>query len=121
MYKIIPQAKDKKVILYAPTFRGEVAKCVSPDVLDVKKFADNLAGLEYSSMSEEQFKEVYSQLEEMAEYISDIADLYVGIQGILNNLYCLYCFLHTLKSALFSGFNMSTISDLLLILILSVC
>lgn len=56
--------------------------------LDVKKFADNLAGLEYSSMSEEQFKEVYSQLEEMAEYISDIADLYVGIQGILNNLYC---------------------------------
>lgn len=43
LYDIIPQAKDKKVILYAPTFRGEVATCVSPDVLDVKKFADNLS------------------------------------------------------------------------------
>lgn len=43
LYDIIPQAKDKKVILYAPTFRGDVATCVSPDVLDVKKFADNLS------------------------------------------------------------------------------
>lgn len=43
LYKIIPQAKNKKVILYAPTFRGEVAKCVSPDVLDVKKFAESLS------------------------------------------------------------------------------
>ncbi len=40
LYDIIPQAKGKKVILYAPTFRGEVATCVSPDVLDVKKFAE---------------------------------------------------------------------------------
>ena len=43
LYDIIPQAKGKKVILYAPTFRGEVATCVSPDVLDVKKFAENLS------------------------------------------------------------------------------
>ncbi len=42
LYEAIPQAKDKKVILYAPTFRGEVANCVSPDVLDVKLFAENL-------------------------------------------------------------------------------
>lgn len=42
LYEVIPQARDKKVILYAPTFRGEVATCVSPDVLDVKKFAENL-------------------------------------------------------------------------------
>lgn len=43
LYEAIPQAKDKKVILYAPTFRGEVATCVSPDKLDVKKFADKLS------------------------------------------------------------------------------
>lgn len=46
IYEVIPQAKDKKVILYAPTFRGEVATCVSPDKLDVKKFAEAL-GDEY--------------------------------------------------------------------------
>ncbi len=40
LYSAIPQAKGKKVILYAPTFRGEVATCVSPDVLDVKQFYD---------------------------------------------------------------------------------
>lgn len=42
LYENIPQAKGKKVILYAPTFRGTVAKCTSPDVLDVKMFAENL-------------------------------------------------------------------------------
>lgn len=40
LYNAIPQAKGKKIIMYAPTFRGEVAKCTSPDVLDVKKFAE---------------------------------------------------------------------------------
>lgn len=40
LYEKIPQAEGKKVILYAPTFRGEVATCTSPDVLDVKAFAE---------------------------------------------------------------------------------
>lgn len=40
LYEKIPQAKGKKVILYAPTFRGEVAKCTSPDELDVRAFAE---------------------------------------------------------------------------------
>lgn len=43
LYKKIPAARDKKVILYAPTFRGEVATCTSPDVLDVEKFAKALS------------------------------------------------------------------------------
>lgn len=46
LYEKIPAAKGKKVILYAPTFRGEVATCTSPDVLDVAKFAKAL-GDEY--------------------------------------------------------------------------
>ncbi len=46
LYKAIPEAKNKKIILYAPTFRGEVATCVSPDVLDVEKFYEKL-GDEY--------------------------------------------------------------------------
>ena len=40
LYEKIPQAEGKKIILYAPTFRGEVATCTSPDVLDVKAFAE---------------------------------------------------------------------------------
>lgn len=46
IHEKIPATKDKKIILYAPTFRGEVAKAVSPDFLDVKKFYEAL-GDEY--------------------------------------------------------------------------
>lgn len=35
LYERFPAAKGKKVILYAPTFRGRVAKAKSPDVLDL--------------------------------------------------------------------------------------
>ena len=37
---------DKKVILYAPTFRGNVETCTTPDVLDIEAFAKEL-GDEY--------------------------------------------------------------------------
>ncbi len=33
LYALMPQAKGKKVILYAPTFRGRVAKATTPRVL----------------------------------------------------------------------------------------
>ncbi len=35
LYKAFPHAKGKKVILYAPTFRGRVAKAKTPDILDL--------------------------------------------------------------------------------------
>ena len=31
----MPAAENKKIILYAPTFRGRVAKAESPDCLDI--------------------------------------------------------------------------------------
>ena len=34
LYDVMPEAKGKKVILYAPTFRGRVAKATAPRVLD---------------------------------------------------------------------------------------
>lgn len=43
LYEVIPAAKDKKVILYAPTYRGVGPKRMSPDELDVKMFAEALA------------------------------------------------------------------------------
>lgn len=35
VYSVCPTAENKKIILYAPTFRGRVAKAESPDCLDI--------------------------------------------------------------------------------------
>lgn len=42
VYSQVPQAKGKKIILYAPTFRGRVARAKTPDMLNVKMFYENL-------------------------------------------------------------------------------
>lgn len=46
LYEIMTEAKDKKVILYAPTFRGHVATASSPDRIDFERFCREL-GNEY--------------------------------------------------------------------------
>ena len=38
VYSLIPNAKGKKIILYAPTFRGRVAKAETPTRLNVRMF-----------------------------------------------------------------------------------
>lgn len=43
LYETIPQAKGRKVILYAPTFRGRVANAKAPDRLDIDKMCDRLS------------------------------------------------------------------------------
>lgn len=40
LYEKFPAAKGKKVILYAPTFRGRVAKAKSPNVLNLNELYD---------------------------------------------------------------------------------
>ena len=42
LYKVMPEARGKKVILYAPTFRGHVASATSPDEIDFYRFAKEL-------------------------------------------------------------------------------
>lgn len=34
LYRLLPEAQGKRIVLYAPTFRGRVREAVSPDVLD---------------------------------------------------------------------------------------
>lgn len=46
LYEVMPEARGKKVILYAPTFRGHVASATSPDEIDFYRFAKEL-GDEY--------------------------------------------------------------------------
>lgn len=42
LYSIFPQAKGKKIILYAPTFRGRVASAKTPDNFDMQMMNDAL-------------------------------------------------------------------------------
>lgn len=46
LYALMPQAKGKKVILYAPTFRGRVARATTPRVL-IPEFMKYCLGDEY--------------------------------------------------------------------------
>lgn len=43
LYRLMPEAEGKKVILYAPTFRGRVNNAETPTCFDVGMFADNLS------------------------------------------------------------------------------
>ncbi len=44
LYARLPQARGKKIILYAPTFRGHVAEATTPDLLDIEEFQKRLGG-----------------------------------------------------------------------------
>lgn len=46
IHKIVPASKNKKIILYAPTYRGVGQNRIAPDELDIEKFAESL-GDEY--------------------------------------------------------------------------
>ena len=46
VYSVCPKARSKKIILYAPTFRGRVAKAQTPDCLDIAAMKEAL-GDEY--------------------------------------------------------------------------
>jgi CDP-ribitol ribitolphosphotransferase len=39
----VPQARGKKVLLYAPTFRGHIAEAEAPDALDIAYLREHLA------------------------------------------------------------------------------
>lgn len=41
--QLMPTSKGKKVILYAPTFRGRVVKATSPNCFDIAKFYEKFA------------------------------------------------------------------------------
>ena len=46
LYTVFPPARGKKVILYAPTYRGWASRAETPDRLDIRAFAEKL-GEEY--------------------------------------------------------------------------
>ena len=72
---------ETSAMLYEPDGIGEY-------FLEVKEFAEQLGEVKFSELTEEEFWNIYHKLEEKAEFIAQVADLYVGLQGLLNNLYC---------------------------------
>ncbi len=72
---------ETSAMLYEPEGVGEY-------FLDIKEFSDRLGKMCFSAMSEAEFRMVYDELQEKAEFIEEVADLYVSIQGLLNSLYC---------------------------------
>lgn len=72
---------ETSAMLYEPEGVGEYFP-------EAKAFCEQLEQVEFSNLSEEEFWNIYHKLEDMAAVISQIADLYVGIQGLINSLYC---------------------------------
>lgn len=46
VYEVVPEARGQKIIVYAPTFRGRVAKAKAPNALDIPAMMESL-GDEY--------------------------------------------------------------------------
>ena len=70
LYQIMPQAKGKKIILYAPTFRGRVAKATTPKVL-IPEFMKYELGDEYVLLLKHH--PLVRKRPEITEYCSDFA------------------------------------------------
>lgn len=44
IYAVVPEARGKKILLYAPTFRGHVGTAEAPDEIDFRRFREELGG-----------------------------------------------------------------------------
>ena len=56
--------------------------------VEIKEFTERLEKMYFSALSEAEFHMVSEELGEKAAFISEVADLYVSIQSVLNHLYC---------------------------------
>lgn len=56
--------------------------------VEIKEFTERLEKMYFSALSEPEFHMVCEELQEKATFISEVADLYVSIQSVLNHLYC---------------------------------
>ena len=73
VYEVFPQAKGKKVVLYAPTFRGRVAKAKGPNRLDWTALYENF-GDEYVFLVKHHpfVKKLPNIPEEYADFAKDV-------------------------------------------------
>ena len=83
LYEVMPLARDKKVILYAPTFRGHVATAESPDEIDFARFSRELSE-EYVLVCKHHpfVKEPPVIPEELSSFAMDVTP-YLSIEDLL--------------------------------------
>ena len=73
--KAVPAAADKKVILYAPTFRGRVIEAKSPDEMDIEAMKKALGDEYILLMKHHPFVKKRPQIpEELADFAMDVTD-----------------------------------------------
>lgn len=83
LYQVFPQARYKKVILYAPTFRGRVAKAKAPDKLDISNMYEELSGDYVLVIKQHPFvKKPPAVPSEYREFAMDVTDK-VSIEELL--------------------------------------
>lgn len=75
VHQIIPQSRDKKIILYAPTFRGRVAFAESPDKMDLGAMKAALGDEYVMLMKHHPFVKERPKIQnEMGDFAVDVTD-----------------------------------------------
>lgn len=84
VYAIVPQAKNKKLILYAPTFRGHVSSATGPDEIDFLRFKEEF-GEDYILLCKH-----HPFVKELPVIPQEAADFAIDVSNSLNidNLLC---------------------------------
>ncbi len=84
LYELVPQAKGKKVILYAPTFRGRVANAKTPRVLNFE-LMQYVLGDEYVLITKHHplVRKLPKINEEQAEFVTDMTRDGLSIEELL--------------------------------------
>lgn len=87
LYEVCPKARGRKIIVYAPTFRGTVNNAKAPDVLDIRKMAEALSDeyvllIKHHDVCKEDRKPLPEDLED--DFVYDMnAKKGVGIERLL--------------------------------------
>lgn len=83
LYEAVPAAREKKVLLYAPTFRGRVASAEGPDALDLPAMREALGDEFVLVIKHHPFvKERPAVPESCADFAFDVTDR-LGINELL--------------------------------------
>lgn len=75
IHKLMPSSRNKKVILYAPTYRGRVARAYSPEEMDLQQMYRELGGEYVIVFKHHPFVKKRPQVpEELKEFAVDMTD-----------------------------------------------
>lgn len=75
IHRLVPSSRNKKVILYAPTYRGRVAKAYSPEEMDLQQMYRELGDEYVIVFKHHPFVKKRPQVsEELKEFAADMTD-----------------------------------------------